>query len=200
MTEPLEKIRDDIQDRAKDGRFNNLIALFVTVVATFMALCSVKDGNVLQAMQRSQATAIEQWTLHESRSVQQRLARASIGSLQAQLALDPGASPGVRSEVEAEIEAQRAEVAGYEREKEQFRDRAKAWDQNYDAMNYRDDQFDLAEACLSASVALAGVAALTKKRWLFAVAFALGCVGVVFGLAGFLHLELHSSLMARILG
>lgn len=36
-----------------------------------------------------------------------------------------------------------------------------------DAMNVHDDPFDLAEACLSVGIALAGVTALTRKRWLF---------------------------------
>ena len=63
-----------------------------------------------------------------------------------------------------------------------------------------DMQFDLAEACLSVAVALAGVTALTKKRWLFGVAGVFAAFGFLFGLAGFFHWNLHSDLMARILG
>ena len=63
-----------------------------------------------------------------------------------------------------------------------------------------DDQFDLAEACLSVAIALAGVTALTKKRWLFGVALAFGSLGTLYGLAGFLHWRLHSDLMAKLLG
>lgn len=49
MAEALDKIQDDVQQHAEESRFNGYIALFVAVVATFMALCSVKDGNVVQA-------------------------------------------------------------------------------------------------------------------------------------------------------
>jgi hypothetical protein len=49
-------------------------------------------------------------------------------------------------------------------------------------------------------VALAGVTALTRKRWLFGVAGVFAAIGFLFGLAGFLHWNLHSDLMAKLLG
>lgn len=61
MPEALDRIQDEVQDHAAERRFNGFIALFVAVVATFMALCNVKDGNVVQAMQQSQARAVDQW-------------------------------------------------------------------------------------------------------------------------------------------
>lgn len=67
-------------------------------------------------------------------------------------------------------------------------------------MNVHDDHFDLAEACLSVAIALAGVTALTKKRWLFGVACAFSLIGIRYGLAGFFHWNLHSDLMAKVLG
>jgi len=71
---------------------------------------------------------------------------------------------------------------------------------DYDAMNIHDDQFDLAEACLSVAVALAGITVLTRKRWLFAVAGTFASIGLLFGLAGFFKWNLHSDFMARLLG
>lgn len=47
MSEALDKIQDDVQEHAAESRLNGFIALFVAVVATFMALCNVKDGNVV---------------------------------------------------------------------------------------------------------------------------------------------------------
>ena len=51
MSEALEKLQDEVQAHAQESRFNGLIAVFVALVATIMALCNVKDGNVVQAMQ-----------------------------------------------------------------------------------------------------------------------------------------------------
>lgn len=165
-----------------------------------MALCNVKDGNVVQAMQQSQARAVDQWAYYQSKSTKQHIAENSADVLKAQLDMNPGLKPEVHAKVEAKITAQEAAAKKYEKEKEQIRGEAEKAAKDYDAMNVHDDQFDLVEACLSVAVALAGVTALTKKRWLFGVAGVFAGLGFLFGLAGFLHWNLHWDLMARILG
>jgi hypothetical protein len=200
MSEGLDAIQDQVQDHARESRFNGFIALFVALVATFMALCNVKDGNVVQAMQQAQAKAIDQWAFYQSKSTKQHLAENSADMLKIQLEMSPALKPGVQAKVEAKIAAQEAAARKYEKEKEGIKAEAEGAAKDYDAMNVHDDQFDLAEACLSVAVALAGVTALTRKRWLFAVAGVFASLGLVFGLAGFLRWNLHSDFMARILG
>lgn len=200
MTEALDKIQDDLQEHAAESRFNGFIALFVAVVATFMALCNVKDGNVVQAMQQSQAKAIDQWAYYQSKSTKQHIAENTADSLKVQLEMNPGLKPEVRAKVETKITAQEAAARRYEKEKDQIKAVAEQAARDYDAMNIHDDQFDLAEACLSVAVALAGVTVLTRKRWLFAVAGTFASIGLLFGLAGFFKWNLHSDFMARLLG
>ncbi|WLT31893.1 DUF4337 domain-containing protein [Geothrix sp. PMB-07] len=200
MAEALDKIQDEVSEHADESRFNGYIALLVAVVATFMALCNVKDGNVVQAMQQSQAKAIDQWAFYQSKSTKQHIAENSADMLRTQLEMNPGLKPEVKARVEAKIQAQEVAAKKYEKEKEQIKGEAVQAAKDYDSMNIHDDQFDLAEACLSVAVALAGVTALTKKRWLFAVACVFASLGMLFGLAGFFHWNLHSDLMAKVLG
>lgn len=200
MPEALDRIQDDIQEHAAESRMNGFIALFVAVVATFMALCNVKDGNVVQAMQQSQARQVDQWNFYQSKSTKQHIAENSAEMLRVQLDMSTGLKPEARARVEAKVAALEAAAKKYEREKEQIKAEAEQAGKDYDAMNVHDDQFDLAEACLSVGIALAGVTALTKKRWLFGVACAFAAFGILFGLAGFLHWNLHSDLMAKVLG
>ena len=200
MAEALDKVQDDVQEHAAESQLNGYIALFVAVVATFMALCNVKDGNVVQAMQQAQAKAIDQWAYYQSKGTKQHLAENSAEMLKVQLDLNPGLKPDLRAKLEARISTLEAAAKTYEKEKGQIKAEAEAAAKDYDAMNVHDDQFDLAEACLSVAVALAGVTALTKKRWLFGVACAFAGIGILYGLAGFLHWNLHSDLMAKVLG
>ncbi|HJW73104.1 MAG TPA: DUF4337 domain-containing protein, partial [Geothrix sp.] len=200
MPEAVDPIQEGVQDHAADSRLNGFIALFVAVVATFMALCNVKDGNVVQAMQQAQAKAVDQWAYYQSKSTKQHIAANSAEMLKVQLELIPGLKPELRAKIEARIAAQEAGAKLYEKEKEQIRAEAVQAAKDYDTMNIHDDQFDLAEACLSVAIALAGVTALTKKRWLFGVACAFSLIGILYGLAGFLHWNLHSDLMAKVLG
>ena len=70
---------------------------------------------------------------------------------------------------------------------------AEKYQKTYDDLNLHDDQFDLSDAALSVSIALFGVTALTKKRWLLGVAFAFMLFGVFFGVAGFAGWSVHPS-------
>ncbi len=200
MSEALDKVQEEVQDRAADSRLNGFVALFVAVVATFMALCNVKDGNVVQAMQQAQAKAVDQWAYYQAKGTKQHVAENTAELLAVQLELNPGVRPEQRAKVEARIAAQKAAAQRYEKEKEQIRVEALQAQKDYDELNLHDDQFDLAEACLSVGIALAGVTALTRKRWLFGVACAFAAIGLLFGLGGFLHWKLHSELLAKVLG
>jgi len=199
VSEITEKTQEVLESRG-ESRLNAWIALFVAVVATFMALCNVKDGNVVQNMQQSQAKAIDQWAYYQAKGTKQNLAENTAQLLQVQLDMAPSLRPDQVVKVQARIAEQKALAAKFEQEKNQIRHEAEQASKDYDAMNLHDDQFDLAEACLSVAVALAGITALTKQRWLFGMAGVMAGIGILYGLAGFFHWRMHSELMARLLG
>jgi hypothetical protein len=75
-----------------------------------------------------------------------------------------------------------------------------SFQKQYDGLNVHDDQFDMADAILSVSIALFGVTALTRKRWLLGVAIVFASFGTILGLAGFVGWNLHPDWLARLLG
>ncbi|HXH90476.1 MAG TPA: DUF4337 family protein, partial [Thermoanaerobaculia bacterium] len=87
----------------------------------------------------------------------------------------------------------------YTKEKEDIKKQAEGFQKEYDALNFHDDQFDMNEACISVAIALFGVTALTKKKWLLGLASVFMFFGVLFGLAGFLGWSIHPDFLARIL-
>jgi hypothetical protein len=46
---------------ARNARLNTWVALTVAILATFMAVCKVKDDNIVQAMQQAQADRVDHW-------------------------------------------------------------------------------------------------------------------------------------------
>ena len=85
-------------------------------------------------------------------------------------------------------------------EKERIKASAEGFEHEYDRLNVHDDQFDAAEACLTVCIALFGVTALTRKRWLFGLGLGMMGLGLALGVAGFLGLGLHPDFLARLLG
>lgn len=70
---------------------------------------------------------------------------------------------------------------------------------DYDAANFRDDQFDLADALLVIAISLLAVTALTHLWWMYFVALVPPGFGVLMGLAGLLGWGLHPTALIQLL-
>ena len=77
--------------------------------------------------------------------------------------------------------------------------KARGLEDKYDALNYRDDQFDLSDAALSVSLAMLAVTALTRKRWLLWTSLVFAAFGAAMGLAGLLGLPLHPNWLSKLI-
>jgi hypothetical protein len=189
----------DAVERGRESRLNSVVAVMVTVTASFMALCNVKDGNVVQAMTQAQANGVDAWAYYQSKSTKQHLAESMVDQLGIQRDVTGNLSPEGRALVDRKIAEYAAKARLYETEKAEIKRTAEGFQKQYDALNLHDDQFDMAEAALSIAIALFGVTALTHKRWLLLVAVLIAGFGTVLGLAGFLGKNLHPDWLAKIL-
>jgi len=176
-------------EKGRESRLNSFIALFVAIAATLMALDNIKDGNVGQAMAQAQAHGVDAWNYYQAKSTKQNLAEATLDTLQGMRAT---AGPGANlAELDKRIASYQTQVARYEKEKSEIKAQAEGYQAEYDRLNLHDDQFDLSDAGFSVAIALFGVTALTRKRWLLVVAGVFFTVGLVFGIAGFFGWGLH---------
>jgi hypothetical protein len=189
----------DAIEKGRESRLNNVVAVMVTITASFMALCNVKDGNVVHAMAQAQANSVDAWAYYQSKSTKQHLAESVVDQLGIQRDVTGSLSPEGRALVDRKIAEYAAKARLYDSEKAEIKRNAEAFQKQYDALNLHDDQFDMAEAALSIAIALFGVTALTHKRWLLAVALVIAGFGTVLGLAGFLGKNLHPDWLAKIL-
>ena len=196
----IDETVSEAVERAAESRdaLNSLIAVLVALLATFMALCNIKDGNIVQAMSQDQAKAVDQWSYYQAKGMKQNLAESVLDQLQIRKA-QPGLAPQEAALLDKEISIYAATVKKYEGQKEEIKKTAEAAEKDYDRLNVHDDQFDMSEAAVSISIALLGVSALTRKRWLVGVAMAFAAFGVVLGLAGFFSWGLHPDAIARFL-
>jgi hypothetical protein len=199
MSEIEETISEAVENavNAHDG-LNNLIAVLVALLATFMALCNIKDGNIVQAMSQDQAKAVDQWSYYQAKGMKENLAE----SVRDQLTLrkeQPGLSPQESALLVQQIKKYDGIVAKYVKEKEAIKKEAEDAGKDYDRLNVHDDQFDMSEATISIAIALLGVSALTRKKWLVGVAVLFAGFGVVMGLAGFFGWGLHPDAFAKFL-
>ena len=115
----ISEIVEQAVDKAReeDSRFNSIIAALVALAATFMALCNVKDGNIVQGMAQAQARSIDQWSYYQAKGTKLNMAENALDQLTLQKAITPAAA----SLIDVRIAVYQKQIAKYQREKEEIR-------------------------------------------------------------------------------
>lgn len=198
----VKQVIDDVVGQTEQvaDRLISLIAVLVAVLATVMALFNIKGGNVGQAMAQAQAGSLNAWAYFQAKSTKQGLAESMLDQLLVEREGNSGLNAEARTLLETKIEFYREKLDRYEREKLEIKAQAEAYEQEYDRLNVHDDQLDVAEASINMALALLGVAALTRRRWLVWFALVFVGVGLASGIAGFVGGDFRLEFLANILG
>ena len=183
-------------EEARSRRLNAAVAITVAVLATFMGICKVKDDNIVQTMQQAQADKLDHWAFYQARNLRQEVADATLTQLSlAKLS----AAPANAQAYEAAIAKYGALSQEQAKKKEEMKAAAEQDQKNYDASNYRDDQFDLSDALLAIAIAMLAVTALTGLWALYWAALVPTAFGVLMGVAGLGGLPIHPDALIKLL-
>lgn len=184
---------DDENQKTANSKLNTWVAITVALLATFIGICKVKDDNICQGMQQAQADKLDHWSFYQARNIREEIDEAAL----AQMKLAAGITPSPEST--AAIQRYEKKAADQSAKKEELKQQATADQTNYDALNYRDDQFDLSDTLVALAISLLAVTALTRKHWLFWVAMVPTAFGVIMGLAGLLGWHIHPDALMKLL-
>jgi len=192
----MENPNDIISEAATKDRFNNWVAISVALLATFMAITKVKDDNIVQAMLQAKSDAVDTWSEYQAKRIKHHV--MDLGRDQA-IALRTVVTKKAAAQLDAQVKHYEAEIARYQKDESELKDKAKSFEKHYDDLNFRDDQFDISDAILSVSIALLAITALTRKNWLLGMALSFGAFGVIMGLAGLLGWSMHPDWLVKLL-
>ncbi len=196
---PMDTIEkaDDVRpgDRAA-MRLNMAVAVTVAILATFMGICKVKDDNIVQGMQQAQANKLDHWAFYQARNIRDEIAKATLAQLQLSAA---AGSPADQARYRPVIAAYEKLEAEQSQKKDELKAQAAQDQKDYDAANFRDDQFDLSDALLAIAISLLAVTALTHQRWLYVIALIPTGFGILMGLSGLLEWPIHPTALVRLL-
>lgn len=156
-----------------DKRLNRAVAVTVVALSVSMALVNIKDGNIVQNMQQAQATQVDTW--NEYQATRLKLHMEEIAAV----------TPG------GDAERAKAQMAKYGSESASLKSQAAAAKADYDANNYRDDQFDLSDGLASIALATTAIAALVELWGLLYFGWSAAALSILFSVAAFAQLPLH---------
>ncbi len=183
-------------DEVPTDPLNMRVAIAVALLATFMGICKVKDDNICQAMQQAQANKVDHWGYYQARNIREEVARSTVVQLKLAAAGRPAAEQAAYQSAIADFQKI---ASDQQKKKEETKALAEQDQKDYDAANFRDDQFDLSDALLAIAIALFAVTTLTRQRWLFIAAIVPTAFGVLMGLAGLMGWAIHPGALIALL-
>ena len=194
--DPLEIVESAKPEKPRLSWLNPAVAITIALLATFMGICKVKDDNIVQGMQQAQADKIDHWAFYQARNVREEIAKATLIQLKIQaISSTPAQMPLYQQQIIAYESLAKEQAL----KKEELKSQAETDQKTYDALNFRDDQFDLSDACIAIAISLLAVASLTQLPWLFALALLPSAFGVIMGVAGLGGLSLHPQALIQLL-
>lgn len=200
----MPDIKDAVDDAVSKSheasdRLGSTVAALVAVLATAMAVFNIKDGNIVQAMAQAQARSVNAWSYFQAKSTKQNLAESMLDQLRIERERSAGMPADTLTLLDSKILFYKEKVDRYENEKLEIKKQAEEFEREYDRLNYHDDQFDIAEAGITVAIAVLGIAALTRRKWLVWFALAFASIGLASGIAGFLDAGFHLDFVAKML-
>ncbi len=197
--DPIETLEQMEEGRTADRasmRLNMLVAITVAILATFMGICKVKDDNIVQSMQQAQANKLDHWAFYQARNIREEVAKSTLLQLRLAAAARPAGEQNGYAQAISEYEKL---AADQEKKKDELKAQADQDQKDYDAANFRDDQFDLSDALIAIAISLLAVTALTHQRWLYVLALIPTGFGILMGLSGLIGWSVHPDALIRLL-
>lgn len=190
MAETTELEHYKAEEKRKEW-FNNLIAVTIALLASFTTLCTVKDDNIVQAMQQAQVSKVDNWAWYQSINVRKDMLNLELKRLDL-LQEQTEALTTQKDEIKKNLDkilTRQAEVKANAEQNEK----------DYNDLNYRDDQFDLSDALISVAIALMALSSLVQSRALYLFGLIPSLSGVLMGLAGLAGWPIHPDMLTALL-
>ncbi|HQO30053.1 MAG TPA: DUF4337 domain-containing protein [Accumulibacter sp.] len=177
----------EIEHVAQHGgdNFTSRIAVLTAIISTIGAIFGYMAGHSQNAalLYKNEAAiqktaASNQWNYYQAKSNKQNLAELSI-------TLTSGEA---RDKYQQEVERYKKEKQQIKADADQLEASAKEADRRSEVEMHVHERWAMATTLLQVAIALSAIALLTRKRWMLAGVYGSTALGVLAGVAGYLHL------------
>lgn len=164
--------------------FTSRIAVLTAIISTIGAIFGYMAGHSQNAalLYKNEAAiqktaASNQWNYYQAKSNKQNLAELSI-------ALTSGEA---RDKYQQEVERYKKEKQDIKADADKLEAAAKEADRKSEIEMHVHERWAMATTLLQVAIALSAIALLTRKSWMLAGVYGSSALGVLAGVAGYLH-------------
>lgn len=161
----------------KSEKWIKWVALTTTLFAVAAAICSIKSGGFSNQITIMTTQEANQWSYFQSKSIKQHVSEMQLDSFQLKAA--GPLTAGERKIVKEKIAAYQADVARYDKEKNEIKTDAEKISKDRDGLKMHSGRLGLAIMFLQLAIMMNSMASLLKQYPLFQAGSALGLIGVI---------------------
>lgn len=172
----------ELEKEERKDRLNTLVAITVTLMVTFMAICKIRDNNVVLLMDQAQANKMDKWGWVQALNTREDIIQSKLSDLKDDAQLE--VNPEKKKMLNAKLADYDAKAKKYADKKDEVKKQAKEEEERYDKLNETHEYFDHTEGAISITVSLLAMTTLLQKRWMYVVALLPGIAGVLWGIFG----------------
>jgi Domain of unknown function (DUF4337) len=154
-------------------------AVTLSILAVLVAIATLLGHRAATEELILQTKASDQWALFQAKNIRSHEMQ-SVADMLGTL------TPADKEKAEALREKYQKEAERYDKEKAETSDEAKKLEAERDVAGRREDRYDAGEVILEIALIVCSLTLLTKKRLFWLSGIALGVVGFVVTVSGFL--------------
>ena len=185
----------DMMDKDKEAdTFKQRAAVAIAIFAMVLAVCGLGGGNATKEAINSNIMASDDWNFYQAKNIRQTAVQLAADQIEVVYLADPALPEAAKEALRKKLEQYKATVERYESDpktnegKKELLARAKEREEARDHALKQDPYFDYAEALLQIAIVLISVSIIAALPWLAFFGGALGLVGVLLTINGFLLL------------
>jgi hypothetical protein len=181
LEEAQEKLAEQRGEREREGSSWTLyLSLSTAIIAVFAAIASLESGSLANAAilakneaVLNQARASDQWAYYQAKGIKHVVYAAQADALAA-------ANAGEAAKLREEAKRYKDEQDAIEKGAKELEEKVEAAGRAAEASLERHHRFAISVTVFQVAIALAAIAALTRRRPLWYLSLAIGASGLLF--------------------
>ena len=185
----------EMMDKDKESdQFKQRAAMCIAIFAMVLAICGLGGSNAGKEALNNNVLASNYFNFFQAKNMRQASLMLAADELEYGWLVDPAIPDAAKQAMRAKLDQYKKTIARYESEpdtregKKELLVRAQEHEKLRDHALKQDPYFDYAEALLQIAIVLISVAIIANVVWLSFLGGALGIVGVLLTINGFLLL------------
>jgi hypothetical protein len=187
----LDELSRDAASERQRAR-DKLIGVYIGVLAVVLAICALGGENAAKNATNANIDATNTWAFFQAKNMRRTSYMLAVDVLETDLSANPAMPAEARKAIENRIGAYREQIKGLTTDPvrkeglDELWEKGKGLEQVRDLAMRRDPYFDWGQALLQIAIVLASVAIVAGGTFLIWVSGALGLLGALLTVNGFL--------------